>query len=82
MGSPSSMGSEKHSGMLCRASFLALYCSQSHPRGKMEEREKLPGKPANRLTQRSLGDDVSLILLEIVEYNYIPELILISGNES
>lgn len=48
----------------------------------MEEREKLPGKPMNQLTQRSLGDDVSLILLEMAEYNYIPELILISGNES
>jgi hypothetical protein len=75
------MGSEKHSGMLCRASFLALTALGHIPEERWK-REKLPGKPANRLTQRSLGDDVSLILLETAEYNYIPELILISGNES
>lgn len=59
--------------------MLVLYCSVTFLRKEEERREgrKKEGRrrktlrQTNGLTQRSLGADVSLILLEIAEYNYI-----------
>lgn len=71
--------------------MLVLYCSVTFLRKEEERREgrkeeegrrRKTLRQTNGLTQRSLGADVSLIPLEIAEYNYISEPILISGNKS